>query len=298
VILDMVPGGGIEFMRRTTAGGSTTYLGGTSGTRPQWLRLSRAGDSVSSFVSANGSTWTPVGTTTVALGSTIYAGVVVSSHTTALNTAVFDQLTLSAGSAGGTPPPPPPPPAATDVVIYASDVGAAAVHGSWSIGADAGSPNGVALVSTDAGFASPDAPLASPAHYVDVTFTAEAGTPYRIWLRLKALNDSKYNDAVWVQFSDARVGGSPAYAIGSTAGLLVNLATTGTATSLNNWGWQNGAYWLTQATAVTFAASGAHTLRIQLREDGVSLDQVVLSPSRFFNSAPGGPTNDSTIVSR
>ena len=254
VVLDMVPGGGIEFMRRTAAGGSTTYLGGTSGARPQWLRLSRSGDTISSFVSGDGSAWTAVGTTTVALGSTIYAGVVVCSHATAaLNTSVFDQVTVSSGS-GGTPQP--PPPAATDVVIYASEIGAGAVHGSWSIGADAGSPNGVALVSTDSGFAANDAPLASPAHYVDVTFNAESGTPYRLWLRLKALNNSKYNDAVWVQFSDARVNGSPVYAIGSTAGLLVNLATGGTATSLNNWGWQNGAYWLSQATAVTFAASG------------------------------------------
>ncbi len=296
VVLDMVPGGGIEFMRRTAAGGSTTYLGGTSGARPQWLRLSRSGDTISSFVSGDGSAWTAVGTTTVALGSTIYAGVVVCSHATAaLNTSVFDQVTVSSGS-GGTPQP--PPPAATDVVIYASEIGAGAVHGSWSIGADAGSPNGVALVSTDSGFAANDAPLASPAHYVEVTFNAESGTAYRLWLRLKALNNSKYNDAVWVQFSDARVNGSPVYAIGSTAGLLVNLATGGTATSLNNWGWQNGAYWLSQATAVTFAASGGHTMRIQLREDGVSLDQVVLSPTRYFNSAPGGPTNDTTIVGK
>lgn len=298
VILDMVPGGGIEFMRRPTSGGSTAYLGGTSGTRPQWLRLSRTGDTVASFVSSDGNSWTPVGTTTVALGSTIYAGVVVCSHTTTtLNTSVFDQVTVSAGSGGG-PPPPPPPPAATDVVIYASDIPAAALHGAWSLGADAGSPGSVALVSTDTGFAATNAPLANPAHYVDVTFNAEAGTPYRIWLRLKALNDSKYNDAVWVQFSDARAGGSPAYPLNSTSGLLVNLATTSGADSLDNWGWQNGAYWLSQATAVTFASSGAHTMRIQLREDGVRLDQIVLSPSRFFTSAPGGPTNDSTIVSK
>ncbi len=289
VILDMVPGGGIEFMRRASSGGSTAYLGGTTASRPEWLRLSRSGSTISAFVSNNGSTWTPVGTTSIALGSTVYAGLVVTSHTTStLNTAQFDQVTVTAGSA--------PPASGGDIVIHASDVAAGSVHGAWSIGADARSPNGVALVSTDTGFAATDAPLASPAHYVDVTFNAPAGTPYRVWLRLKALNNSKYNDAVWVQFSDARVNGSPAYAINSTSGLLVNLATSGAATSLNNWGWQNGAYWLSQATAVTFASTGSHTMRIQLREDGVSFDQIVLSPSRYFNNPPGGPTNDATIV--
>jgi hypothetical protein len=184
----------------------------------------------------------------------------------------------------------------TDIVIYASDVRNTDLHGSWSVGSDASSPNGVRLQTTNTGFARTSAPLATPTHYVDVTFDAPAGVPYRIWLRLKALDNDKFNDAVWVQFSDARVNGSPVYAIGSTSGLLVNLATNSEATSLNNWGWQNGAYWLNQATTVTFANSGTHTMRIQVREDGVMLDQIVLSPSTFMSAAPGPVTNDTTIV--
>jgi hypothetical protein len=186
--------------------------------------------------------------------------------------------------------------APSDIVIYASDIPTSALHGSWSVGADGGSPNNVRLQTTDTGFAAANAPLASPAHYVDVTFNAPAGVPYRIWLRLKALNDSKWNDAVWVQFSDARVNGAAVYGINSTSGLLVNLATDSTASSLNNWGWHNGAYWLNQATTVTFANSGTHTMRIQIREDGVMLDQIVLSPGTYLSSAPGAVTADSTIV--
>ena len=188
------------------------------------------------------------------------------------------------------------PPPAPEIVIYASDVPSSALHGAWSIGSDATSPNGTRLQTTDTGFASTSAPLANPTHYVDITFDAPAGTPYTIWLRLKALGDTKWNDAVWVQFSDARVSGSPAYPIGSTSGLLVNLATDSTAASLNNWGWQNGAYWINQSTTVTFANSGTHTLRIQVREDGVMLDQVVLSPATYLSTSPGTVTNDSTIV--
>ena len=191
---------------------------------------------------------------------------------------------------------PPAPPAPDNIVIYASDVAPAALHGSWSSASDATSPNGTKLVTTDTGAASINNPLAAPVDYFDVTFAPAAGVPYRIWLRLKALNNSKFNDAVWLQFSDARANGSPVYPLNSTTGLLVNLATDGGAASLNGWGWQNGAYWLTQQTVVTFPTSGTQTLRIQIREDGVQLDQIVLSPGTYLDAAPGGVTNDSTIV--
>jgi hypothetical protein len=109
-----------------------------------------------------------------------------------------------------------------------------------------------------------------------------------------------------VQFSDALANGSAIYQTNTTAGLVVNLATDTTGSSLSNWGWVNGAYWLSQPTTLTFASSGTHTLRIQTREDGVQFDQLVLSPSQYFNTsascpttcggAPGPVANDATIV--
>ena len=136
----------------------------------------------------------------------------------------------------------------------------------------------------------------TPTDYVDVTFNANAGTPYTLWLRLKALDRSKFNDSLWVQFSDALASGSAIYRLNSTSALLVNLATEAAAASLNGWGWVNGAYWLSQPTTVTFATSGTHTLRIQMREDGVQLDRIVLSPTTYLNTPPGRPTHDATIV--
>jgi hypothetical protein len=182
------------------------------------------------------------------------------------------------------------------VVVYPTDIPASAIHGAWSFATDPTSPNSTKLITTDSGYSSVDAPLAAPIHYVDVPFTAESNKPYRIWLRLKALNNSKLNDAVWVQFSDAIASGTPVYAINSTDGLAVNLATDSSAASLSGWGWQNGAYWLAQSTTLTFASSGTHTLRIQVREDGVQLDQIVLSAATYLSTAPGPVSNDSTIV--
>jgi hypothetical protein len=129
-----------------------------------------------------------------------------------------------------------------------------------------------------------------------VPFSANAGVPYRVWLRVRALNNSKFNDSLWVQFSDALSGGTPVYTLNSTSGLLINLATDGSSKTLNGWGWSSGAYWLTQSNPITFASGGTHTLRIQVREDGVEFDQIVISPTTYLSASPGRATNDTTIV--
>jgi hypothetical protein len=67
---------------------------------------------------------------------------------------------------------------------------------------------------------------------------------------------------------------------------------------VSGWDWQNGAYLLDQPTTLTFASSGSHTLRIQAREDGAQIDQIVLSPSRYLAAAPGSVKNDATIVAK
>ena len=182
--------------------------------------------------------------------------------------------------------------------MYASDIPAAGLHGAWSRVSDATAAAGVKLSTPNNLVSNAAAPLASPVDYVEFAFNAPAGTRCTIWLRMKASNNDKYNDSVWVQFSDALAGGTAVYPINTTSALMVNLATDASAISLNAWGWQNTAYWLSQATTVTFGTSGPHTLRIQTREDGVQIDQIVLSPSKYLNAAPGGPTNDTTIVAK
>ena len=51
-----------------------------------------------------------------------------------------------------------------------------------------------------------------------------------------------------------------------------------------------------QRAPIYFAASGPQTIRIQIREDGLALDQVVLSAGRYLSSAPGAAKNDTTIL--
>jgi hypothetical protein len=184
-----------------------------------------------------------------------------------------------------------------NIVIDASDIPSSSLHGSWSVASDESSPGGVKLITPDNGWSTTDAPLAAPTDYVDVTFNAPANT-YHVWVRLKATGDTKWSDAVWIQLSDGQTpgccSGAP-YRIGTTGGLLVNLEPC-SGCGVAGWGWQDAAWWTGQSPLVTFDRDDAHTIRIQVREDGVQFDQIVLSPAQFMAAAPGPVKNDATIV--
>jgi len=191
-----------------------------------------------------------------------------------------------------------PGPTASEVVIYGVDVPLQNLHGNWASLPDSTAAAGVALSSADRSGAAVTSPLASPVDYVDVSFTAVAGVRYRLWLRMKAADGSKFNDSVWVQFSGAAdTSGAPRYRIGSSQALNVNQAICADCPP-SGWGWQNRAYWEADTGDVWFNASGPQTLRIQIREDGVSIDQIILSPARFVTDPPGPVNNDQTIVGK
>ena len=143
------------------------------------------------------------------------------------------------------------------------------------------------------------APLASPNSFFDMTFTADAGVPYRLWIRGKAISNSWANDSAFVQFSDSVTStGSPTWQIGTTSATTVTIEDC-TSCGLSNWGWNDN---LTNSTAgalgtpVYFATSGEHRIRVQMREDGLSIDQIVLSRQVFMTTAPGTTKNDGTIL--
>ena len=87
----------------------------------------------------------------------------------------------------------------------------------------------------------------------------------------------------------------PAYQIGTTSALLVNLEDC-FACGTSGWGWQNTSWWRSDPSTFVFTTAAPHTLRIQVREDGVMLDQIVLSPSQFLSTPPGPVVNDQVIV--
>jgi regulation of enolase protein 1 (concanavalin A-like superfamily) len=95
-MLDLTPQGSVEFMTRSSSGGTTTFLGGTTLPTPGWLRLTRTGNSVAAEVSSNGTGWTSLGSTTLSLSGVPFIGLVVSSHDNGTsNTSVFDSVSVS-----------------------------------------------------------------------------------------------------------------------------------------------------------------------------------------------------------
>jgi hypothetical protein len=130
-----------------------------------------------------------------------------------------------------------------------------------------------------------------------LTFTAEAGRPYRLWIRGKADSNSWSNDSVFVQFSNSvTAAGTPIYRIGTTSATDVNLEAC-SGCGVAGWGWQDNGYGTgVLGPPIYFANSGPATVRVQTREDGYAIDQIVLSHSAWVTASPGALKNDTTIL--
>ncbi|MEQ1802501.1 MAG: FG-GAP-like repeat-containing protein [Gammaproteobacteria bacterium] len=105
----MTPGtNGAAFQRRTTTGGAAGPSNSTDkvSTLPRWVRIVRAGNIVSGYLSADGLNWTLRSSATLTgLPTTVYIGLAVTSHSDgALATGVFDNVSLVLPAADSTAP--------------------------------------------------------------------------------------------------------------------------------------------------------------------------------------------------
>ena len=86
---------GFEYRSATgIAAQSAAYVGGTA---PRWLKLVRTGNVFRAYDSADGSTWTQVGTAqTITISTSATAGLAVTAHNaSALNSSTFTDVSLS-----------------------------------------------------------------------------------------------------------------------------------------------------------------------------------------------------------
>ena len=92
---------------RATQGGGTARLTGRAGAAPIWLRLVRQGNQFTGYFSTNGTSWTTAGTATINMTAAAYVGLAVNSRKdSALSTATFTNLQVSAGPGTTTLPAP------------------------------------------------------------------------------------------------------------------------------------------------------------------------------------------------
>ena len=173
--------------------------------------------------------------------------------------------------------------------------------GDWSLVEDATAAGGLRAFDPNLGAPKVTAPPAPPASYLALRFFADPTQTYKLWIRLKAVANSWANDSVWVQFSGATdVAGVQKFQIDTTSGLAVNLE------ECSGCGVSGGAGKTTagaRRTPMACCFGSADTpdrrsasILIQTREDGVSIDQVVLSAEKYLTKRPGSAKNDATIL--
>jgi endonuclease/exonuclease/phosphatase family metal-dependent hydrolase len=183
------------------------------------------------------------------------------------------------------------PPAAAaqkDIVLEAEK--AAKRSGKWAVAKDRQASQDTVIRHPDAGRPKITRALARPANYFEMSFQAQARTPYRLWIRGRAQNDHWGNDSVFVQFSGSvSKAGGKTYRIGTTTAAEVNLEEC-RGCGLRGWKWQDNGWGKgVLGPVIYFAKSGTQKLRVQTREDGLSIDRIVLSPSRYLRTAPSSP---------
>jgi regulation of enolase protein 1 (concanavalin A-like superfamily) len=96
--LYVTPANGVSMQYRNGTGTSAVDLARHTGVAaPYWVKLVRSGSTFTGYNSADGSTWTQVGTTSFTMATAGLAGLAVCSHdNTALNTAAVDNVSITA----------------------------------------------------------------------------------------------------------------------------------------------------------------------------------------------------------
>ena len=101
---------GHGFQRRIDPGGYSEHTHSGDGPAPVWLRLVRTGSVFRAYRSADGNNWTSMGSDTIPMGATVFAGVAVTSHNPSSATvAIVDNLRVGTAVTEAGPVPPPDP---------------------------------------------------------------------------------------------------------------------------------------------------------------------------------------------
>lgn len=95
-MVDITPSAGVEFVWRTTTGGSAASTVVTGITAPNWVQLTRSGSTFTGYYSTNGTAWIAMATNTITMATNAYIGLPVCAYNNATNcTATFTNVVLT-----------------------------------------------------------------------------------------------------------------------------------------------------------------------------------------------------------
>ncbi len=173
----MTPTNGVVYQARpTTLAASIDVTYGPIVADPYWVRMVRAGNVFSAYYSADGSTWTSLGSETMTMATQAYVGLAVSSHNNGtLSTAVFDNVTVSAATGSGGPQAPTVP-----TGLVSSNVTASSLTLSWTASTNAGSSGVGGYYVYRNGATTPIATVTSGTSFNDTGLAAATAYSYQV----------------------------------------------------------------------------------------------------------------------
>jgi len=103
VFVGLTPTSGAQWVRRSSTGGNSSTTTSTGKAAPYWVRLTREGNTITSYLSPNGTIWTPLASASISMANNYSLGLAICSGSSGTpNTAVFDNVSVT-----NTLPPPP-----------------------------------------------------------------------------------------------------------------------------------------------------------------------------------------------
>ena len=95
VMLVVTPGNGVSMQYRLNSGESSSSTSVKGVKTPQWLKLTRRGNTVRAYYGNDGGTWIPVGKVNSVMSSSVFAGLALTSHNSGeIATAKFSSVEL------------------------------------------------------------------------------------------------------------------------------------------------------------------------------------------------------------
>ncbi len=269
-----------SFQYRDAEDGTTTNKSQQFGaySPPHWVKLIRKGNTFTGYYSEDGVDYTVMDQIDIPMGTEIYLGVAVNSHTnSATATAVFDNLLIQANT---TLDPTSEPgtglcfdEASGRLVFEAENFSSnvpgidEAIETQWNVQPDVNGSGGEVMYADGPGFNSQDRKMGGRMDY-EISFE-RAGT-YYVWARMmgKSLADDSFH-----------------------AGLNGNPETLGgygfTTINHNAWVWVGSV--LGKRVTIDIPSPGSYTFNAWIREDGTYLDKFIISSDESYLPIGFGP---------
>ncbi len=285
----VTPGNGVTWQYRSSAGGNTSWNQTTGLSAPYWVKLVRSGNIFTGYRSPDGVTWTPQGTNTFTMTSTVYVGLALTSHnSSSLGTAAFDNVTV--------PGWPTPPAAPTGLTATA---GNAQVGLIWSASATATnyyvkrsltSGSGYIYIGTNATPAFTDTGLVNgtPYYYVvsavnaygeSTNSTEVSATPLAPPAAPAGLTATAGDGSVALSWSASATATNYYIRRSLTSGSGYTVVATNASLALTDPGLINGTLYYYVVSAVNISGEGAYSTEVSARPTSSAPTQLGFVPA-------------------